>query len=174
MPLTTKFIHKLTFGTGSILAFNLDVSHDIKSYAKQHSVPIISNNVIYRLTDTVKSTLESLLPPIITHRDLGLAEILQTFTIKGPGRTTTTVAGCRIKNGTIARNSLVKVVRGEGEEGGGQVIFEGKLSSLKHQKKNVESMGKTGECGMSFEGWEGFQEGDVVRAYEIVSTPRTL
>lgn len=48
------------------------------------------------------------------------------------------------------------------------------LSSLKNVKKDVTEMRKGSECGMAFEGWEGFREGDMVQCYEEKRSKQTL
>ena len=48
------------------------------------------------------------------------------------------------------------------------------LSSLKFIKKDITEVRKGSECGMGFEGWYDFQEGDQVQTFEEIITPRTL
>lgn len=50
----------------------------------------------------------------------------------------------------------------------------GSLHSLKNVKKDVAEMRKGSECGMGFENWDEFQEGDLVQCYEEVKTQRSL
>lgn len=45
---------------------------------------------------------------------------------------------------------------------------------MKQLKKSVAEMKKGGECGIGFEGWEDFQEGDIVQAYEEIREKRYL
>lgn len=52
--------------------------------------------------------------------------------------------------------------------------FAGKLSSLKHVKKDVDEMRKGSECGMSFEKWEDFRPGDTIQTYEEIVEKRAL
>lgn len=40
----------------------------------------------------------------------------------------------------------------------------GPLDSLKNVKKDVTEMRKGSECGMAFENWEGFEEGDQIQS----------
>jgi translation initiation factor IF-2 len=54
------------------------------------------------------------------------------------------------------------------------ILFLGTLNSLKNVKKDVTEMRKGSECGMGFDGWEDFREGDQVQCYEEQKTPRTL
>ncbi|CAD6885682.1 unnamed protein product [Tilletia caries] len=58
--------------------------------------------------------------------------------------------------------------------GGRKVVWIGKLDSLKHGKNEVPDRGKGTECGMSFEGFQGFEEGDVVQCFYTVELPRQL
>ena len=48
------------------------------------------------------------------------------------------------------------------------------LDSLKNVKKDVTEMRKGSECGMAFQGWEDFQEGDQVQSYDEQHEKRTL
>ena len=50
----------------------------------------------------------------------------------------------------------------------------GKIDTLKHVKKNVTEMGKGSECGIGFDGFEGFEVDDQVQTYEIVEEKRHL
>lgn len=54
------------------------------------------------------------------------------------------------------------------------MILIGPLSSLKNVKKDVTEMRKGSECGMAFEGWEAFREGDMVQCYEEKRMKQTL
>lgn len=38
----------------------------------------------------------------------------------------------------------------------------------------VQEMRKGTECGISFEGFQAFQQGDIVQSIELVEVPRTL
>jgi len=50
----------------------------------------------------------------------------------------------------------------------------GIVTSLKNVKKDVQEMRKGTECGIAFEKWEEFQEGDVIQTYEEKSEKRAL
>ena len=54
------------------------------------------------------------------------------------------------------------------------VDFTGMLDSLKNIKKDVAEMRKGSECGMGFQGWEDFQEGDQIQSYDEKYEKRTL
>jgi translation initiation factor IF-2 len=42
------------------------------------------------------------------------------------------------------------------------------VDSLKHIKADVREMNMGQECGIQFDGWTAFQEGDIVEAFEMV------
>jgi len=73
-----------------------------------------------------------------------------------------------VQEGNIRRNTKVRVVRD------GVVIWEGSLSGLRHFKEDVREIAAGNECGLSFQGFQDFREGDIVEAYEILSEKKTL
>ena len=53
-------------------------------------------------------------------------------------------------------------------------LISGALSSLKNVKKDVTEMRKGTECGIGFEGWTDFKQGDQVQSYEETSEKKAL
>lgn len=102
-----------------IVNFNLAIPPHIKSRAEEAGVRILDRSVIYHVIDDVRDTLSDLLPPSISHRVLGEADVLQIFPINIKKRVYKNIAGCRIRNGAIKRTSKVKVLRR------GKVVFDG-------------------------------------------------
>ena len=111
-------------GNGYILNFSQDVSPSMQSLTEKSGVKLLNANIIYKVIDIVRETIEDWLPPIISSRVTGEAEMLQAFEITGERRTTVKVAGCRVTNGTVSRNSKARVYRGEvGSES--TIVFDG-------------------------------------------------
>jgi translation initiation factor IF-2 len=54
------------------------------------------------------------------------------------------------------------------------LIALGELDTLKQVKKDISEAKKGLECGMSFEGFTDFKEGDIIQSIQTVETPRTL
>ncbi|KAK5625436.1 hypothetical protein RRF57_001152 [Xylaria bambusicola] len=115
-----------------------------------------------------KANMSEYLPPEINIRVLGEAEVLQIFPINIRGRVYKNIAGCRVRNGIVGKNDLYRVSRN------GEVIFDGKLETLKHVKKDVMEMRKGTECGMGFEDFQDLKVGDQIQAYEEVRTARSF
>ncbi|KAG6031656.1 hypothetical protein E4U19_007996 [Claviceps sp. Clav32 group G5] len=151
-----------------IVNFNLPIAPHVKRRAEDAKVTIIDHNVIYHVVDDIKETLSALLPVEITTRVIGDAEVLQVFSINVKKRISKNVAGCRVRNGTIKKSSLVRVIRK------GKVVFQGTIDTLKQVKKDVLDVGKDGECGIEMEGFQDYQVEDQIQTYEEVTRKRTL
>ena len=118
---------------GHIISFNTPVEGNIRRIAEAAGVSILDRNIIYRLVEDVKTKLEDILPPIVTTRVLGEAEVAQVFNINTKGRVTVPVAGCKVRNGLVTKGVKVRIVRA------GQTVYDGKiacqslLTKLSHQ-----------------------------------------
>lgn len=159
-------------GHGFLVNFNQDVLPHVSTQAERAGIPIIGENIIYKVIDAVRARIEDHLPPLVSSRVLGELDISQTFDIR-VGKKLHKVAGCRVKNGAVARTSRVRVYRGNVADRD-SLVFDGALSSLRSHKKDVEEMRKGTECGLGFEGWEGFAAGDAVQVYEEIRERRRL
>ncbi|KAF7876319.1 hypothetical protein EAF04_001414 [Stromatinia cepivora] len=153
---------------GYVINFNTEVEPNIAQFAAQNKVTILDNNIIYRLMDDVRAEMSKSLPPLVTQRVLGEAVVAQIFDINIKGRKYRSIAGCKVRNGTVAKDARYRVLRD------GEKVFDGKLDSLKNVKKDVPEMRKGGECGMGFIGWTDFQVGDQIQAYEEIQEKRYL
>ncbi|GAB7361271.1 hypothetical protein MBLNU230_g1331t1 [Neophaeotheca triangularis] len=153
---------------GYLVAFNLPSNPEMAALAESRGVQILENNIIYRVLDDVKAVLETKIPDLVTQRVLGEAEIGQNFEIGVGGRKKVLIAGCKVRNGSVGKGARARVFR-QGEK-----VYDGTISSLKHVKKDVTEMRKGTECGIGFDGWEGFEVGDSIQTYEEVREKRKL
>ncbi|KAF5003485.1 hypothetical protein FDECE_9971 [Fusarium decemcellulare] len=151
-----------------IINFNNVILPHIRQRAADADVRIMDHSVIYHVVDDVKDALSDLLPFKISHKVLGEADVLQIFAINIKKRVQKNIAGCKVRNGSIKRTSMVKVLRG------GEVVYEGKIDTLKHVKKDVMEMGKGTECGIGLEDFEDLQVDDQIQTYEEIKEKRTL
>ncbi|CAK1553326.1 unnamed protein product [Leptosia nina] len=116
----------------------------------------------------------------VTHNDLeiaqafnaeeeliGEAKVLQQFLVS-EGRKKVPVAGCRCTKGTLQRQALYKVIRND------QVVYQGKLASMKHLKDEVASIKNDTECGLRFDDINfAVEPGDVIVCYKLVDVKHT-
>lgn len=138
-----------------ILGFNVKVDAQTTKMAEAEHVEIRTYNVIYELTKDVRAAMGGLLEPVFEEVKLGTAEVRATFRIPNKGL----VAGCYVTDGRVVRNEYVRVMRD------GQMMYQGKLDSLRHIKDEVKEMAQGYECGIQLQGFSDFQEGDIIEAY---------
>ena len=71
--------------------------------------------------------LEEKLPPSVTQRVLGEAEIAAGFEIGLGGRKKMKIAGCKVRNGVVGMKSRARVMRGGV---GGEKVYDGMIKSI--------------------------------------------
>ncbi|CAI2162834.1 17488_t:CDS:10 [Funneliformis geosporum] len=165
---TESDIHMANIAKAIILGFNVKACKKVQSQARIDNVDMKFYKVIYHLLDEVKEQLGKLLPPILETHVTGEASILQIFQINVKSKEFKPVAGCRITNGTVFKNQKVRILRNNNQ------IWEGSLETLKQMKKEVNEIKKGLECGISFEGFNGFKEGDSIQSIVVKEVPRSL
>lgn len=139
-----------------IIGFNVSVDTGARKSADAEGVDIRLYKIIYKLIEDMDKALKGLLEPEFEDVTIGHAQVRAVFRISRVGR----VAGLYITDGIAARNALVRVHRND------EILFDGKLSSLKRFTDDVREV-KTGfECGVALEGFNDFQEGDVLEFYQ--------
>jgi translation initiation factor IF-2 len=183
-----------------VIGFNVPASKSVKDSAAQKHVELHLESVIYRLIETVRKKTSALLKPTIESRTLGEGLVSEVFTIRLSRKAQTVVAGTKCGNGTISKNDNVRVIRGSKRE----VVFDGKLSytrtlrsvahlvmsrievtraagliigkisTLKHLKKEVDEIRKGMDCGISLDGFDDIKEGDEIVTYKTFEVPREL
>jgi translation initiation factor IF-2 len=153
---------------GTIFGFNVKIDKKTLAQARLNQVHVVTNGIIYRLLEEAKERLVQLLPKKYTSSVVGEAKVLQLFEISGKRGMTHSIAGCRVTNGTIKKNESIRVVRD------GTTLFDGKVKTLKHVKKDVEEASKGLECGIQFEGFTDIREGDVLQTYTMIELERSL
>jgi translation initiation factor IF-2 len=145
-----------------IIGFNIRPDAQAKALSDQEKVDIRLYNVIYNAIDDIESAMKGMLDPIYEEKVTGHAEVRSTFKASGVG----TIAGCFILDGMVERNCSVRITRND------DLIFEGKLASLKRFKDDVKEVKNGYECGMVFENWSDLREGDRIEAYKMVEVER--
>ncbi|MFQ5957560.1 MAG: translation initiation factor IF-2, partial [Candidatus Brocadiales bacterium] len=147
-----------------IIGFHSAPEDGVSSLAEQSGVEVRLYQVIYDVTNDIRSAMEGMLEPEQKEVELGNAEIKQVFKISKLGL----IAGCIVRGGKITRNSLVRIRRD------GSVIHEGKLASLKIVKEDVKEVRQGLECGIRIAGFNDLKVGDSIEAFEIQQVARTL
>jgi translation initiation factor IF-2 len=111
--------------------------------------------------------MSNLLEPEIITTVTGEAIVQQIFEITVK-KTKEKIAGCKVQTGKIMRNLKVRVIRN------GNQVFEGKVRTFKHHKKDILEALKGLECGIALEDFGGFEEGDVVQSLTITTKKQKI
>lgn len=147
---------------GIIYTFNTGFSHKIKQIAEENEVTIRPYNVIYKLIDDVKAEINARLPAKPVEEIVGEADVLQIFTVTD-GKKKVAIAGSRCTKGLLKRSANFRLLRKN------QVVFDGKLKSMRHMKNEVDVIKTNMECGLQL-GDEISAEilaGDLVVCYHV-------
>ncbi|HMS55047.1 MAG TPA: translation initiation factor IF-2 [Fimbriimonadaceae bacterium] len=167
---TVKVIHS---GVGSItesdillasasnaicVGFNSKPEGGAKKEAERRKVEFRTYTIIYELIEDIEAAVKGMLEPKFQEEYQGTVEVRVRFQFGRKG----VIAGCYVTDGRVTRNSRCRVKRGT------EMVYEGEIGTLKHFKEDVKEMTMGQECGITFEGWEAFKEGDVIEAYEMV------
>jgi translation initiation factor IF-2 len=138
-----------------IIGFNVRPERKAQELAEQEKVDIRLHSIIYELQDEIKRAMSGLLEPTVKETYQGRAEVLETFRIPKVG----TVAGCKVVDGLIKRDSEVRLLRDN------VVIFKGKIGSLRRFKDDASEVRNGMECGLSIANYGDIKVGDVIEAF---------
>jgi translation initiation factor IF-2 len=140
---------------GIVIGFNAKIDAGAKKQAEAAGVEIRQYRVIYNLIEDVEKALKGMLAPVYKDVIDGHAEVRQVFKISRRGN----IAGCMVLDGTLHRSDLVRVMRA------GQPVTDTKCDSLRRFQDDVREVASGYECGIQLEGFDGYQEGDVLEFY---------
>lgn len=146
-----------------IIGFNAQPDHNAAKVSESAGVDIRTYSVIYQITDDLQKAIEGLIEPVKQEVQVGTAEVRQIFKF---GKNLT-IAGCMVTNGKVVRNSIVRVSRD------GEIVYEGKIETLKRFKDDVREVAQGFECGISFEKFTDMKEGDQINVFVIQESKRT-
>jgi translation initiation factor IF-2 len=140
-----------------VIGFNARPERKAAELAQQEDVEIRQHSIIYELQDEIEKAMMGLLEPVYKENYQGRAQVLQIFRIPKVG----TIAGCRVQDGVIRRDSEIKVMR-DGEQ-----VFKGKVGSLKRVKDDVREVTNGMECGIGIQNFGDLKEGDILEAFTM-------
>jgi translation initiation factor IF-2 len=146
---------------GIVIGFSVTPDQAAKNAAEAEGVDIRLYDIIYRLTEDVEKALKGMLAPEKKEVELGKAEVRAVFRIPKIGN----IAGCYVRSGEIKRNGRMRVVRGN------EVLHEGQISSLKHEKDDVREIREGFECGIGVKGFNEFKVGDMLVCFTEETVP---
>ena len=145
-----------------VIGFNVRPDARAKDMAETEGVDVRLYRVIYNAIEDIESAMKGMLDPVYEEKVIGHAEVRQTYKASNVG----IIAGSYVLDGNITRNASVRITRE------GNLIFEGKIASLKRFKDDVKEVKAGFECGIVLENFNDIAEEDQIEAYIMVEVPR--
>ncbi len=140
-----------------IVAFNTGVDQIAADNAKRDGIEIKQYDIIYDAIEDIERAMRGMREPKYRDVDTGEVEVREVYKISSAG----TIAGSLVTSGTIKRDGKVRVIRN------GKQIADVKLANLKRFKDEVKEVSSGYECGISLDGWDDIQAGDILQAYVV-------
>jgi translation initiation factor IF-2 len=140
-----------------IIGFNVQADVDGRRLAEKEGVDIRLYEIIYRMTEDIEKALSGMLKPKLVEKTIGRAQVLDVFSASKFGK----VAGCKVVEGELKRGARVRLFRAA------DMIYEGDLSSLRHEKDDVKEIRQGYECGVGFKSFNDIQPGDQLICYVV-------
>lgn len=147
-----------------IIGFQVRPSASARRLAEQEQIDIRIYSIIYTAIEEIKDAILGMLAPKMEEKILCNLEIREVFKITKVGN----IAGCMVLDGTITRNTRVRIIRD------GIVIHSGQLGSLKRFKDDSKDAKIGQECGLNIENFNDIAVGDIIEGFEQVEVKRTL
>ena len=138
-----------------VIGFNVRPERNAASLAEQEKVDIRLHTIIYNVTDEIKKAMTGLLEPVFKEVYKGRVEVRDTFRISKVGA----VAGCIVQDGTLTRDSEVRLLRDN------VVVYTGKVASLRRFKDDVSEVKSGMECGVTLQNYSDVKQGDIIEAF---------
>ena len=149
---------------GIIIGFNVRAEGKAMQLAEREGVEVRLYNIIYEAIEDIRAALEGMLEPTYREKPLGRAEVKQVFPVSHLGM----AAGCAVTEGRLTRGAQVRLLRDR------QVVYQGKISSLRRFKDDVREVLSGTECGVLLENFQDPKAGDTLEAFEMEQMLRRL
>jgi translation initiation factor IF-2 len=163
-PVTETDVMLASASNAIIVAFQVRPSGSARKLAEREQIDIRLYSIIYTAIEEIKAAIEGMLSPDIEEKITCNLEVRNVFKITKVG----TIAGCMVLDGTITRNTRVRLIRD------GIVIYTGKLGSLKRLKDDVKEVSAGYECGVNIENFNDIKVGDIIEGFEEIKVARKL
>ena len=160
--LTSSEIEMAGEHDATIFLFDVKVNEMNESLIKQHSVHYHCYSIIYQLFEKLDEVNAKSVNEFeeLAANSLGSGTALKIFTIPVKDGKPVKVCGSKVVNGYFQLDAKYRVVRNQ------QAIAEDlKVVSLKRFKREVEKVEEGQELGITFEDFDGFEEGDTIECY---------
>ena len=149
-----------------VYGFNVDISTAVKQLSVRDNVQVRIFNVIYKLLDDARESMEAILAPEIVETEVG------AVTIKGVFRTAKdeVIAGGEVTKGKAIADVFARVKRGK------EQLAEVKVVSVQRQQQEAKEVFESDMCGLSLKTTKKLllEPGDKLELFTREIVKRTL
>ncbi len=163
-PITESDVALATTSEAMLIAFHVGVAGKVRKEAERNHLEIRRYSVIYELLDDLRDLMEGALAPDLEEEVTGHAEIKAIFRSSKIGA----IAGCMVIDGSVHRNSKVRLMR-DGIE-----VYAGEIGSLRRETQDAGEVREGFECGIVLKNFRDIKEGDIIEAYTVKEIKRKL
>ncbi len=147
-----------------IIGFNVRPNAKAREVAERNKVEFRYYDVIYHLTDWVKSAMSGELGPEIIETVVGRAEVREVF----PAGKKDKAAGLLVLEGVIRKGLNARLTRED------VIVSATTISSLRRFKDDVAEVRAGLECGVMLADTNDIKPGDTLEVFEVEERARTL
>jgi translation initiation factor IF-2 len=147
-----------------IIGFNVRPNAKAREVAERTKVEFRYYDVIYHLTDWVKSAMAGELGPEIIETVVGRAEVREVF----PAGKKDKAAGLLVLEGVIRKGLNARLTRED------VIVSKTTISSLRRFKDDVAEVTSGLECGVMLADTNDIKAGDMLEVFEVEERARTL
>jgi translation initiation factor IF-2 len=147
-----------------IIGFNVRPNAKAREVAERNKVEFRYYDVIYHLTDWVKSAMAGELGPEIIETVVGRAEVREVF----PAGKKDKAAGLLVTEGVIRKGLNARLTRED------VIVSKTTISSLRRFKDDVAEVRAGLECGVMLADTNDIKPGDMLEVFEVEERARTL
>ena len=162
--ITANDIQRANAGGALLIGFHIACESGVQSLARHDGVRIHTFRIIYELIDRVKQEMLDLLAPEYREVVRGHAMLKTVFDLSRKGK----IAGCQVSDGVVRTDCKTRIYRQR------QVIYTGRIATLRHFQSEVVEVKEPQECGIRFENFDSFAEGDYIECYVLEELPKSL
>lgn len=146
-------------GSGLIAGFQVAALPGIERELKGHAVEARLYDVIYKLTDDIRSISESIMPPVTQEEILGTARVIALFKSSRKG----TIIGCEVMTGHLAVGKEFSIISAAGP------VYAGTIESIHIEKDSVQNVHPGQKAGIKIGDFNKVKIGDIVESYRSPS-----
>ncbi|AGF48401.1 translation initiation factor IF-2 [Candidatus Kinetoplastibacterium oncopeltii TCC290E] len=147
-----------------IIGFNVRADSIARKNAELNNINIRYYSIIYDAINDIKQAMSGMLIPEKKEEIVGLVEIREIYSIPKIGK----VAGCMVLDGTVKKDSRVRLIRNN------VVSWTGQIESLRRFKDDVKEVRSGFDCGITLKGYSDIMNNDQLEVFEIKEIARTM